>query len=414
LGEITFVGVDFATPPVHDWPGRTAFLQALLRPYVADDAARSASQTLVSRGYNDLSGALRQAMGRSFAALSPVSFSTVTILALAYLLVLGPVDYVLVHRWLRRPILAWVTFPLMVLLFTGAALAFTDWRKGGTGTRINQRQIVDVDTITQRARGTYWSTMFIPQAAKLNVRLDVEAVRQIEDPHVLFSTWGLPGGGIGGMQSGGMDLGIIRDAYRYLESRDGLENVPVLTSATKSFFARWTAPVEQSIVPELVDVDGLVSGTVENRSGKRLRNVRLFYGEWGYRLGDIADGGRVEVSDELDLLKVKTIVTRSAVGKVMTGDEEAIVFRPESVGADGILDLMMFYEAAGGRGFAQMPNRYQADVDLSRLLELGRAIVVADVEQGGSELVDAKGGEALGETDSSEVVYRFVLPVRRN
>jgi hypothetical protein len=161
-------------------------------------------------------------------------------------------------------------------------------------------------------------------------------------------------------------------------------------------------------------VDGLVSGTVENRSGKRLRNVRLFYGEWGYRLGDIADGGRVEVSDELDLLKVKTIVTRSAVGKVMTGDEEAIVFRPESVGADGILDLMMFYEAAGGRGFAQMPNRYQADVDLSRLLELGRAIVVADVEQGGSELVDAKGGEALGETDSSEVVYRFVLPVRRN
>jgi hypothetical protein len=75
---------------------------------------------------------------------------------------------------------------------------------------------------------------------------------------------------------------------------------------------------------------------------------------------------------------------------------------------------MMFYDAAGGRGFAQMPNRYHADVDLSRLLELGRAIVVADVEQGGSELVDVGSGDEIGETGSQEVVYRFVLPVRRD
>jgi hypothetical protein len=414
FGEITFVGLDFAKAPLADWPGRTAFLQALLRPHVADDGARSASQTLVTRGYNDLSGALRQAMGRSFAGLSPVSFSAVTVLALTYLLVLGPIDYFLVHRWLRRPMMAWVTFPLIVLLFTAAALAFSDWRKGGTGIRVNQRQIVDIDSIAGRARGTYWSTMLTPQAAKLSVRLNVQALPQSEEPQVLFSTWGLPGRGIGGMQSSGMDLGIIRDAYRYTDSRDGLDNVPVLTSATKSFFARWTAPVEPPMVAELVDVEGLVSGTVENRSGTLLRNVRLLYREWGYRLGDMADGRSVEVSDELDLLKVKTIVTRSAVGKVMASNEEAVVFRPEAVGADGILDLMMFYEAAGGRGFAQMANRYQADVDLSRLLELGRAIVIADVDRGGSNMVDADGGAALGEADSSEVVYRFVLPVRRN
>jgi hypothetical protein len=413
LGEIAFVGLDFAKPPLVDWPGRAAFLQAVLRPYVANDGARSTSQTLVTRGYNDLSGALRQAMGRSFPGLSPVSFSAVTVLALAYLLVLGPLDYFLVHRWLRRPMMAWVTFPLIVLLFTGAALAFTDWRQGDVGLRVNRREVVDCDTISGRARGTFWSTIFTTEAARLDLRCDVNALPRGGEPEVLLSAWGLPGGGIGGMQSGGMDLGIVRDAYRYTSSRDGLENVPVLTSATKSFLARWTAPIERPMIAELADVDGLVAGTVENRTGKKLRNVRLLYGEWGYRLGEIADGERVDVSDELSPLRVKTIVTRSAIGKIASSDEDAIVFSPGDAGPDGILDLMMFYEAGGGRGFAQMSNRYQSDIDLSRLLELGRAIVVADVDSGGSQLIDAENGQKLGKADSSEVVYRFVLPVRK-
>ena len=39
---------------------------------------------------------------------------------------------------------------------------------------------------------------------------------------------------------------------------------------------------------------------------------------------------------------------------------------------------MMFYDAVGGEGFAGLPNRYQADCDLSRLLDLDRAILVAN------------------------------------
>jgi hypothetical protein len=73
---------------------------------------------------------------------------------------------------------------------------------------------------------------------------------------------------------------------------------------------------------------------------------------------------------------------------------------------------MMFYEAAGALGFAQLPNRFQAYCDLSRMPSLGRAVLVADVETAGSRLVGAESGDAVGDENTATVIYRFVLPVR--
>jgi hypothetical protein len=92
LGEVAFIGVDLAASPMKEWPGRMPLLQAVLRPYVAPRDDREAAQSLVARGYNDLSGALRQRLGRSFTGVAPMTFSVVTLLAIAYLLILGPVD----------------------------------------------------------------------------------------------------------------------------------------------------------------------------------------------------------------------------------------------------------------------------------------------------------------------------------
>ena len=72
----------------------------------------------------------------------------------------------------------------------------------------------------------------------------------------------------------------------------------------------------------------------------------------------------------------------------------------------------MFYNALGGEGFASLPNRYQAHSDLSRLLDLGRAILVASGDGSGSQLVDRDSGESLAAGDDpSTVVYRVVFPV---
>ncbi len=128
-------------------------------------------------------------------------------------------------------------------------------------------------------------------------------------------------------------------------------------------------------------------------------------------------GKRVDVGEQLSPRKVKTIVTHDALGETGTakGAVEGQVFAPEKASAKEILSLMMFYEAAGGYGFAQLPNRYQAYCDLSRTLELGRAVLVADATGPVAKLVDDTTGTPVGDKqDESTVVYRFVLPVKRH
>jgi hypothetical protein len=139
------------------------------------------------------------------------------------------------------------------------------------------------------------------------------------------------------------------------------------------------------------------------------------YGGWGYRLGNLEAGGRIEISDELDPHRVKTIVTTAALDTSAGASAEATqLLLTERASALGLLNLIMFFDAAGGQSFAQFPSRYQANCDLSRHLELGRAILVADLDGGGSQLLDLSTGEPLGEEgDVEAVVMRFVLQVTK-
>ncbi|MEX2309279.1 MAG: hypothetical protein WD738_16890 [Pirellulales bacterium] len=413
LGEVAFIGVDLGKTPLSEWSGRKAFLQAALGPYLQQGDEGAGSQSLVIRGYNDLSGALRQRLGQSFEGVTPITFPVVTVLAIAYLLMLGPLDYLLVHRWLRRPWVAWVSFPLIVLVFGLAAIALADWRRPGAESRVNQLELVDIDTVTGQARGTFWAALYSPRAQQFDLGLDVELPSGSAEPAILVSWWGLPGVGIGGMQSGGSEPGIVRGGYRYGAGLDSLVEVPVLTSSTKSLLARWTAPVAPLIDSQLADQDGLVAGSIENRSGVPLRNVRLLYNGWGYRLGNLEPGRRIDVSEEISPRRVKTIVTQDALGAA-TRRADGNAFVAHGAKPEAILSLMTFYEAAGGIGFAQLPNRYQDYCDLSRMLELGRAVLIADVPGKGSRLVDGDSGVVLGnEQVAGAVVYRFVLPVRK-
>jgi hypothetical protein len=386
---------------------------------VADGAASDSSQRLVTTGFNDLSGALRQQMGRSFRLVVPIGVPIVTGLALAYLLFLGPLDYMFVNRWVRRPLVAWISFPIIVAAFSVIVIAVGNWSKGSANARVNQLELVDIDTMSGQARGTFWATLYSPDARRfdLAVKLPVTASATTNNAEMLFSWWGLPGQGIGGMQTGGADLGIVTTGYSYGPERKSLEQVPVLASATKSLLARWSVESKATIEAAVTDEDGLATGTITNQTGVELRNVRLLYGSWAYRLGTLNAGAQMKVGEELSPRSTKTIVTRDALGEsgATATQLEGRVFSAEQATAKDILSLMMFYNMAGGYGFAHLPNHYQAYCDLSRQLELGRAILVGEAPAPSALLVDNKTGQPVGdeELDTAMVVYRFVLPVKR-
>ena len=415
LGELTFVAVDLTESPLAEWTGRRVFLRRVLRPYISEPGANKRPRKLVSLGYDDLAGALRQRLGHSFAGVAAVGFPLVAALVIGYLLLLGPLDYLFVERVVRRPWIAWLTLPVIVLATSVAAALFAGAAKRTDGPRLNHAELVDFDLSTGRVRGTCWATLYSSHAERCNVSLAprMPAGRPAKDTQTLVSWLGLPGSGLGGMHSAGEPINVTGTGYREAASRSALVQMPVLTAATKSLYARWDN-VERSTARPLaaelrVGDDGLVQGTVTNDTGATLSDACLLYGQWGYRLGDVKPGQRLEVGPNLGARSVKSIVARRARRGATAGLDTFLAGRAD---VDELLNVMMFYEVVGGEGFAGLPNRYQSDCDLSRLLALDRAILVATGPGRGSQWTDSTTGKPLSnEHDQSTVIYRFVLPV---
>ncbi len=419
FGEITFVGVELSTPPLSTWSGRTQFLRALLRPYVRESVVGESNQKLVNRGVDDLSGALRQQLGRHFSNVTTLGFPTIAALAIAYLAVLGPLDYFITQRWLRRTMLAWFTLPLIVLVFAAVALAMGRWSKGSATAQLNRLELVDFDTIGGHVRGTVWGTLYSPDARLFDLQVNPALVQgtSAHGVETLFSWWGLPGIGIGGMQATGSDLGIIRTGYRYGTTRDRLEDVPLLVSATKSIIARWNTNGGGLVAAQLTDEEGLASGKVTNHTGILLKNARLLYGSWAYRLGDLKPNDTIDVSAELSPRSTKTIVTRDAFGEsgAAPSGVEGRTFAAEDASAQQIVHLMLFYGAAGGIDFAHLPNQVQAYCDLSRQLVLGSAVFIAEAVTSGTQINEGNDQSlASNEGNVKTVIYRYLLPVEKS
>jgi hypothetical protein len=78
-----------------------------------------------------------------------------------------------------------------------------------------------------------------------------------------------------------------------------------------------------------------------------------------------------------------------------------------------ILEVMMFYKAAGGAGYTRLTHRYQPTVDLSDHLRTGRAILVGRSSVAGSRLQPA--GEPWDESNVRRwAFYRVLFPVDRS
>ena len=110
-------------------------------------------------GYHELSGQLRSALDR-FAGVKFVSFWMIAVLVGLYAAAIGPLDYWIVHRLLRKPIATWITFPLWGLLFAAIGVAAT-WQMKGDAARLRQVELLDFDLtrIANRVlctRHTFW------------------------------------------------------------------------------------------------------------------------------------------------------------------------------------------------------------------------------------------------------------------
>jgi hypothetical protein len=411
FGEIYFVGLDLDHPSLNDWPGRARLMTAILQRGAArsENSERQSRRTVSHLGYDDLSGQLRTALDQ-FSGVTMVNFTTVSVLAIVYLLLIGPADFLLLSR-LRLPRqLTWFTFPLVASVFVAAA-ALLAGQAHGRRVRVNQAEIIDVDLARQSVRGTVWTQLYSPATAHYDAKLELSAPGGItEQPQGWLSWQGLPGEWLGGL--GSRQIALV-NTKEYAAAMPGssprLVGLSVPVSASKSLSARWWAKSQLPVDSQLTtDQFGLLGGRFTQPLPIELSECILAHGEKLYRLGILRPGQVVSIDSQSSL----NLEWRLTLRSVVESKDVTTPWDQASTDVPRIVQMLMFHEAARGTSYTGLTHRYQSYIDLSEHVRLGEAVLVGRAAEPVAHL--RSGADALESPHgvTTWTWYRLILPVK--
>ncbi len=293
LGRCTLIALEADREPFLSWEGNTDFWLKVLDI----EKERTEEELRAWRRYaaNDLSSQLRHNL-EQFEGVRIVPFGLVACFIFLYILVIGPLDYLFVRYVLKRMELSWVTFPATVVCVS--LLGYYSARAmKGTELRMNQIELVDVQTAEGLLRGTSWFTIFSPKRDLYTIEVapcgpmyagPVDS--RAGEPAMNMSWLGLAEDAIAGMGRPA-GLSVFRRGYRFGPEATRIEQVPIPIWSTKGFTARWHGRAKVCLETELLAI-GLdrLKGSIVNRSETPLANSVLVFGRRAYQLGTLKPG----------------------------------------------------------------------------------------------------------------------------
>jgi hypothetical protein len=307
-GRVTVVAFDVDAPPFTTWlaSGQRGFwnkLRDLTAPAFRGEAANQ-PRVYGQQDTSDVASQLETNL-EDFEDVPVISFGWVALFILAYILIVGPLDYFFLKKVVKRLELTWITFPTVVITISVAAYFTAYWLKGND-QKINKVDLVDIDLHTKQIYGNTWFTIFSPRIQHYTIGIEPGAGWAPAGDGTRVSggavvTWmSRPGEDFGGTNRARAQ-GLFRRAYDYASEAAGLLGVPIQVWSTKSFQVAWQAPDGQQAIMSanlrhpVGNPDGFPSGTITSRLPVALENAVLHYGRGGsstwYRLnGNLLPG----------------------------------------------------------------------------------------------------------------------------
>lgn len=418
FGQIVLVAVDLDIPPISTWTGRNRLLVRLLEWTLGVDQHREGAGGGAVRhaGYTDLTGQLRSALDQ-FRQVAFVPFWLVAVIVVGYLLLIGPIDFLLLRYQLRRMEWTWVTFPAIVVGATLGSYYLACYLKGDR-LLVNQVDIVDVDVPSRMIRGTSWMHLYSPATAEYELSV-VPAVPigagRLEKSGALFSWQGLPGSALGGMNSVSKSSRssegyTIHVADKRMSQPPGIEGLPVHIWSTKAFNTRWWGKTSLGSIAELkYGADRMLRGEFHNLLDVELTDCYLYFSPSVYHIGKLAVGSTVAINSSTVRRNLRWRMTRRTLSEL---SDINLPWDQFSRDVPRIIDMMMLHETAGGEAYTGLRNHYQPFVDLSTHLELDRAILVGRAKRVAT-ILSSDNESVTNPPDQTWVFYRFVLPATR-
>ncbi|NLS94783.1 MAG: hypothetical protein GXX96_21725 [Planctomycetaceae bacterium] len=427
FGQLTFLASDLDRGPVGKWEDRPTLVARLLGWPEKPVEYEREDKTIRHFGYTDLAGQLRSALDQ-FDGVRQIPFTLIIAAVVVYLLLIGPGDYFLLRKVLRRMELTWITFPATVVLFCVVAYLVA-CRTKGDRFLVNQATVIDVDTQTAQLRGTAWANVFSPETRRADLRFTVPPPEQGKpatpeaQPQQVTAWLGLPGKALGAMEPVTPPPVVWSEPYDFNDHAAWLGNLPLQVWSSKSLTTRWTGHVDASFQSDLEEKGPIPSGQLTSRLDMPLNDCLLVYGSWVYELGTIAPGQQVRVGATVPRRELASFLTgRKLVfdAKEERALQRATRYSVESTDPDYVLRAMTFFQAAGGRPYTSLANAYQGFVDMSGLLRPNRAVLIARAagsEDGRALPLSARislssNGRTVPLHEKHTTLLRFVLPVR--
>jgi hypothetical protein len=446
FGRVTMLGVDLDRAPLSRWRALDSFVSAIAElPTVGLDD-ESAGQRISHSGITELATQFQIGM-ETIPEVGDRSTLSVLGLVLLFLLIIGPLDYFLVHRLLKKPGLTWLTFPAIVI---GAGVLAGSIAGGANGRDVRSRmcELIDLDADGCFARQTVWSAVYSPEHRRYRVEIEhnptaltndaskaqsaVEASHAARDSSKGWLQWiAAPESNFGGMyRASGLNLGGA--SYSFSEELAEIENLPIPAASDRILGSTATFTVSQ----KLFDLNLKQAGTGHlSRDSTFTHHLPAPIEDWV-----LAYGNRVYFHDYLgdDLLGSSAIepgVVWSSTGKT-TGGRELRSFMTgarfqrtgkKSRGGGGdefshtqvdwnrretdlqtILRMVTFYRIAGGRDYTGLMNDAFSDLEMSDSLPLDRAVLFGRLKTPGASIqID---GQTL-QPDQQESFIRVLLRV---
>ena len=381
---------------------------------------------LGSTGITDLATQLN-AIQENFEKVQRVTPWTVLGLLLLLLIAVGPLDYLLVHRILRKPHLTWVTFPLLAALSVWSVSTLSI-RMNGQARYANQLDIVDVDAVTQRAWGRHFVTLYSPVTTQTSISIDPVPISKAEKSTATCRvSWsGVPETTFGGMLR---PTGIEQGAKYESEPDGGLKDLPVMQWSSKSLVAESVQPAEGLVDSDLrSSATGRLTGTLTHRLAAPIEDWLVVYKNVVYRSLKRKDD---EVALPLPPNQVWRVEQPSVFSRELRpfmtgmitmatprfGDAQSVEFVQKNSSYDSLsldpwrlIRILTFHDEIGGDRYTGLSNQLLGDEDLSRLMKLDRAVLLGRLGQPVAKIRE-NGAEFSPERQASFV--RLILPVAR-
>lgn len=424
FGTVTVFAFDLDAPPFSTWVGLSSVVERALLP---SEGGGSRRRPLSVPGVTDMATQLIRAE-EQFPGLNRTTVGSALLLLLLYALLIGPLDYVLVHRILKRPALTWITLPLFV--------AFAVWSfhsaartANGSASLLSEIELLDLDVETKTLRGKSVVTLYSAESVEGTVEISPALLgeREGELPPAHLKWFSPPEATFGGTFRDASGS-LFRPEYLIPEAGTTAlaKRVPMLVSSSRRFEAEWqtnnVGPVIESSLSSFGR--GRLQGTIDHTLPGPIKNFVVVYEnsiiiprepEWYAGEPIDVDSGRFI---RRDLTSVLTGQESSVVQKGKgAADTDYILketaYDPQSTDLGSILLTLTFHEATGGTRYTGLTNSVLDADDFSSMLSLGRAVVFGEIELPNENVAAVSRNEATFERARRSTFVRFLIPVEK-